>query len=84
MNRGLPVPPPFSSSTCFIREPLGMSGAYVISVHVVFICLQLDSVDRFIFCVFLNTDLDLYESWMQVYFPSTDLTTTEPADASGE
>jgi len=48
------------------------------------ICLQLDSIDRFIFCVFLYTDLDLYESWMQVYFPSTDLTATDLTDASGE
>jgi len=45
--------------------------------------LQLDTVDRFIFCVFLNIDLVLYESWMQVYFPSSDLTTVDPADASG-
>jgi hypothetical protein len=30
---------------------------------------QLDSVDRVVFCVFLDIDLRLYETWMQVYFP---------------
>ena len=48
-----------------------------------YVCWQLDSVDRVIFCVFLNTDLDLYESWMQVYFPSTHPITANPADDSG-
>ena len=31
--------------------------------------LQLDQIDRIIFCLFLDIDVRLYESWMQVYFP---------------
>jgi len=36
--------------------------------------LQLTEVDRVIFCLFLDVDVQLYNSWMRHYFPrSTDI-----------
>jgi len=38
--------------------------------------LQLNLVDRVVFCLFLDVDVQLYNSWMQHYFP-------RQADAAG-
>jgi len=45
-------------------------------------CVQLDSIDRVIFSVFLNIDMNLYQSWMQVYFPSCADTTSDDTDSA--